>query len=210
MTIFAAVSKADPKHGRWILPLVIVGLIGFTYLFVNALPPGPGGETDTTVAANGGDGGTTSTTAAENGDGNGTETTTTAAVDPEVRAFSLTLDGFIETAETLAADAQQINDDWDARTVNYANTQELMGGLITSTDEFVGEVEQFEPPSEANEAWVSVLGITPELEAQAAAMLDGLVNSSGSEERLAALNAYRAAAADLAAAFEAARTAVAG
>jgi hypothetical protein len=33
------VSKQDPKHGRWILPLVIAGLVGLTYSFVNALPP---------------------------------------------------------------------------------------------------------------------------------------------------------------------------
>ncbi len=201
-------SKADPKHGRWILPLVIVGLIGFTYLFVNALPPGPGGAADTTlVAGDGGNGDTTTTTSA------GSEpdaTTTTAAVDPAVRAFSLTLDEFVETAQELAASAQTINDDWDARTVNYANTQELLGGLITSTDAFVGTVEQFEPPSQANEAWVTVLGITPELETQAAGMLDGLVNSAGSEERLAALAAYTTAAEDLVTAFEAARSAVTG
>ena len=32
-------SKEDPKHGRWILPVTIAALIGFTYLFVTALPP---------------------------------------------------------------------------------------------------------------------------------------------------------------------------
>ena len=201
-------SKADPKHGRWILPLVIVGLIGFTYLFVNALPPGPGGETETTLATNGTGVDATSTTVADS-DGT-TATSTTTPLDPAVRAFSVTLDGFVATADELSADAETINADWDGRTVSYANTQELLGGIITRTDEFVGEVEQFEPPADANEAWVSVLGITPELQTQAAAMLDGLVNSSGSEERLGALAAYQTAAADLVTAFEAARTAVGG
>ena len=28
----------DPKPGRWILPLVILGMIGFTYFFVRELP----------------------------------------------------------------------------------------------------------------------------------------------------------------------------
>ena len=52
-TIFSRVSKEDPKHGRWILPVVVAALIGFTYLFVNALPPAeiPVGTTTTTVAA---------------------------------------------------------------------------------------------------------------------------------------------------------------
>lgn len=200
-------SKADPKHGRWILPLVIVGLIGFTYLFVNALPPGPGGETDSTLAADDSIGGSASTTTA--GDGSAA-TSTTISVDPAVRAFNVTLDGFVETTQQLSDDAQSINDDWDDRTVNYANTQELLGGVITSTDELVAQVEQFEPPSAANEAWVTVLGITPELQTHAAGMLDGLVNSEGSEARLTALESYKTAAADLIAAFEEARTAVGG
>ena len=50
--ILAVVSKEDPKHGRWILPVVVAALIGFTYLFVNALPPAeiPVGTTTTVVA----------------------------------------------------------------------------------------------------------------------------------------------------------------
>ncbi len=55
-------SNPDPKPGRWILPLVIVGMIGFTYLFVNSLEGSAGDDpangADTTVGA-----GRTTTTA---------------------------------------------------------------------------------------------------------------------------------------------------
>src|SRR5690606_28312697 len=45
--------NADPKPGRWILPLVVLGMVAFTYFFVRALPSGsePGEETGTTLAA---------------------------------------------------------------------------------------------------------------------------------------------------------------
>ena len=49
-TIFSRVSKEDPKHGRWILPLVVLALVAFTYTFVNNLPAAETRPT-TTVAA---------------------------------------------------------------------------------------------------------------------------------------------------------------
>lgn len=50
-TIFAPVSKQDPKHGRWILPLVVAALVLFTYTFVNNLPPAETPTTTTAVAS---------------------------------------------------------------------------------------------------------------------------------------------------------------
>ena len=47
----------DPKPGRWILPLVILGMIGFTYFFVRELPEA---SPDSTLVAQ-----PTSTTLAE-------------------------------------------------------------------------------------------------------------------------------------------------
>ena len=50
----------DPKPGRWILPLVILGMIAFTYFFVRSLPEA---SPNTTLAA----GDTTPTTVGEGG-----------------------------------------------------------------------------------------------------------------------------------------------
>jgi hypothetical protein len=41
----------DPKPGRWILPLVVLGMVAFTYFFVRALPEGAEEPSDTTVSA---------------------------------------------------------------------------------------------------------------------------------------------------------------
>ena len=76
-------SKEDPKHGRWILPLVIVGLVGLTYSFVNALPPAEVPLGTTTVPV------TTSTLPPE---------TTTTTLPPDIAAFLLLLDVYEATA----------------------------------------------------------------------------------------------------------------
>ena len=48
----AMAINPDPKPGRWILPLVVLGMVAFTYFFVRALPSGSEeGATDTTIAA---------------------------------------------------------------------------------------------------------------------------------------------------------------
>jgi len=97
------VSKEDPKHGRWILPVVIAALIGFTYLFVTALPPAeiPVGTTTTVVASE------TTTTAP-------TETTTTT-LPADIAAFLSLVDGYEATATTVANDIDDTNTAWENR-----------------------------------------------------------------------------------------------
>ena len=43
----------DPKHGRWILPLIIVAMIVLTFTFVNSLEPA---ETEAGTTTTGQDG----------------------------------------------------------------------------------------------------------------------------------------------------------
>ena len=80
-------SKEDPKHGRWILPLVIAGLVGLTYSFVNALPPAEVPLASTTTAV------VTTTAPPE---------TTTTTLPPEIEAFMALVDGYEATALEIA------------------------------------------------------------------------------------------------------------
>lgn len=197
-TIFAPVSKADPKHGRWILPLVIGGLVLFTYLFVNALPPAPVdvAATTTTTAEGGGDGG--------GGGGDGT-TTTAASGDTE---FLAVIDDYASRTASLATQAQTINDDYDSEAADFATTRDAMIELQSSTDELVAEITAQEVPDAASAAWADVITPSNALSTAAAEMLDGLVNTAGSEKRLAELANYETAAADMSTGFDAARDAV--
>lgn len=204
-------SKADPKHGRWILPLVIAGLIGFTYLFVDALPPAAV-ETDTPAVAEPGNGtGGTGGTDTDGSDGttvdNGETTTTVAA---EVVAFLAAVDDFETRTAALAQEAQTINDDWDSDTIGFGETRDALSNLGLETTTLTSEINDAVVPQEAQEAWNVVLASSQTLDTAAADMLDGLVNSSTADQRLAALDTYTTTAADLAVGFDLARSAVGG
>jgi hypothetical protein len=193
------VSTADHKHGRWILPLVIGGLIGFTYLFVNALPPGTTDPTD--------NGDTAATTTVAGGDGTAAPTTTQPAASI---AFLTAIDDFAGRGAGFAEEAQTINDDWDNGTAEFAATRDAMTDLQTRTGTLATEIAATEVPPEAAEAWTTVVTAAEEMSTQSGAMLQGFVGSEGSEDRLNALAAYTTAAADLATGLDLSRTAVGG
>ncbi len=109
----------DPKPGRWILPLIIVGMVGFTYFFVQQLPGTQPEETTTTSAAN-----TTTTT----GDG-GEETTTTtggATVPAEVQDY-VEDEQFQAELAGIEADLLDVNTQQDAspRVIEYQDALAL-------------------------------------------------------------------------------------
>jgi hypothetical protein len=204
------VSRQDPKHGRWILPLVIAGLVGFTYIFVNALPPTePTDATgDTTVSsAAPGDG-------TDNGTGDGTDDGTGAAssstVAQDVAVFLLATDDYSIRTAALAAEAQRINDDWDARTADFADTRDALTEVQTQTAELATEISDQEVPEGATEAWNVVITSAQTMTTAAADMLDGLVNSSTADKRLGALATYVTTAADLESGLDLSRSAVGG
>jgi hypothetical protein len=184
--IFAPVSREDPKPGRWILPLVVAGLIGFTYVFVNALPAAEVSNVSSPTASTSTTTSTTSTTVEP----------TSTTLDPEVAAF-------IEATTTLAANvgdladlAQQINDDWDTRAEDFGTTRDALEDLEAQTITLADDTAAIETPP-AIEEWDDVIAGLDDLRQAAADMIDGLVNAEGSDPRLEALENYKIAAADI-------------
>ncbi len=204
----SAVSRSDPHHGRWILPLVIAGLVGFTYLFVNALPPAPVDGTDDTVA----DGGTATTVDGTTGtDGTGTDgSVTSTTVAGDVQAFITAVDDFSARTAQLAEDAQRINDDWDNRVVGLTPTTDALTQLQAQTSDLVSEINQVTVPPDATDVWATVTASASTLNTAALDMYDGLVNSPTADKRLGALDTYVTTAADMATSYEAAKVAVGG
>ena len=193
------VSRADPKPGRWILPLVVAGIIGFTYTFVNELPAAEVESPVTTTLA------PTTTTSSTT-----TVATTTTTLPPEVVAFVDSIDAFSTEAAGLVETATQLNEDWDARTINFGEVRSGLGDLRGTTADFNDAIAAAEVPEAATEAWVTVTESAAELGDAADAMLDGLVNSAGSERRLGALEDYKIAEATLQRALSTAQSAVTG
>ncbi len=179
-------SKEDPKHGRWLLPLVVLALVLFTYTFVNSLPPA---ETPTTTTAAAQE--RTTTTAPPE------ETTTTTVLAPEVVAFVATVDSLSAEANSMRAEAQTINDEYDTETTGYGATRDALSELKATTSDFndrIGELE-VDVPDAALEKWSDVTTAAAAMQIAADDMLDGLVNTAGAEKRLASLEDYNIAAA---------------
>lgn len=191
-------TNPDPKHGRWILPLVVAAIVLFTYIFVNTLPPGSVPDTTTTTTA----AETTTTTA-----GPGTTTTT---VPDALATFIADLDGYAATAATLLGDARTINQQWDDRTVGLSIIREELARISTETTALLASVQAAAPPPLVADAWDGILTSAQSLQQGAAAMVTGLESADTGEARRAALADYETAAADFSTAVTAVRTAAAG
>ena len=192
----------DPKPGRWILPLIIVGMVGFTYLFTNSIetvPEVPDNETSSS---------TSTTTTTEATDDTTTPPTQPIAINPEVQAYIAGLDNFDLSMANLGSRMAAANAAWDDRTATFGETRTALETLVTDATLFADEVAVAAPPAGDADlalAHESVVGAATAAKAAAEGVLDGLVNSEGSEDRLAALNAFNAAVADFNSAVSSAR-----
>ncbi len=180
-TIFAPVSKEDPKHGRWILPLVVLALVLFTYTFVTNLPAA---ETPTTTTSAARDQTTTTEPPEE---------TTTTALAPEIVAFAATVDVLSTQADAMRAEAQAINDDY-ADTDDYGSARDKLSELRVTTSEFNDSVGEVDVPPAAADKWSDVTTAAAAMQIASDDMFDGLTNTSGSEKRLNALEEFNIAA----------------
>lgn len=179
----------DPKPGRWILPLVVLGMVAFTYFFVRELPEA---TPDSTLAS----GGTTTTTIP-----GGTETTVdpgtgNGATDPEVQAYLTELDAIDAALQLLQAEMVAINTGFDAdpREVEFSDAEARMESVLTDTDALADQVAAMVVPAgfETNhQALTSAIDIAAGAAADA---LDGLRSSDPGDLRRAAVVAFTQAA----------------
>ena len=111
----------DPKPGRWILPVVILAMMGFAWLFINAAEDPTVSASDTTV--NGGSTGTTTTTTLPP---SGTTTTTMPA---DIVQYNLDITNAGIAMAGLQEKINNANNNWEDRTAAYADTVGILQGL---------------------------------------------------------------------------------
>ncbi|MDH3307881.1 MAG: hypothetical protein OEO77_10225 [Acidimicrobiia bacterium] len=186
-------QNPDPKPGRWILPLIILGMVGFTYVFVQSLQDRVEANPDLTTPAI-----STTTTLVDT-----ITTTTLPAVgvlpDAETQAY---LDGVEAWRASLAAldlEMTAINSDWDNRAIEYAAARDsIRDDLNPRINEFATTVADGLPPA-ANTVLTSLhdqLAAAASATADAAAgVLAGLQSSDTGEARAAALDEFATAVA---------------
>lgn len=114
-TTVLPVLSHDPKHGRWILPVIIVAMVLLTYTFVNGIEPAssPTGEPDP----------------GEDPAFSTTPTSSTTTFPPEVAAFMVTLDIFENQLEQYGTAVVDINAAWDSREVLFGDTRQALDDL---------------------------------------------------------------------------------
>ncbi len=142
-TVWPVLSH-DPKHGRWILPIIIAAMVVLTYTFVNGIEPAasPTGQPD--------DGPDPAFPT--------TPTSSTTTFPPNVAAFMVTLDIFENQLQQFAADVDRINASWDSRETSFGDTRQAFDDLKLQLDQWENDVAQVDGvPPELAEGHVALV-----------------------------------------------------
>ncbi len=165
-------------------------MVGFTYLFTNSI------ETVPEVPDNGSETSSTTTSSTEPSSDTTTATTAPVVINPEIQAYLAGLDNFELTLAALATRMNDANTAWDDRSATYSDSRDAFQVLITDTTTFADEVAAATPPAGEAELALEherIVAAASAAKTAAENVLDGLVNSEGSAERLAALEAFNSA-----------------
>jgi hypothetical protein len=177
--MLTVVSTTDPKPGRWILPVVILALIGFTYMFVNALPPADVAASTSTTSS------TTTTTIPA--------TTTSSTLPADIQAFLQEVERFEAEALALQADLELVNDNWENRENTGATLDETREGFEDVRDaaqELSNQVAATVVPEPFPPAWPDTIIAAQLIVSRADDVIDGLLAPDDGSQRRQAVTAY--------------------
>lgn len=173
--MLTAVSKEDPKPGRWVLPIAIAALIGFTYIFVNALPAADIAASTTTTQP------PTTTTLRP--------TTTTSTLPTAIVAFLLELDRFEKVANEVQTEMDAVNQTReDGSSFEEADTG--FEAVKDGAQELANQVAATTVPDEFMSAWPDTIAASQDLVVQAQVVIDGLHEPDDGTLRRAAVEEY--------------------
>ena len=176
--------NSDPKPGRLILPLVLIGMIATTYTFINRVATNNDIELVSTDA-------TTTTTTQEVIDS--TTSTTTTTIPEGIVNYLEEITGEKIQAIELGKKVLETNQRWDDKTTTYQEAQQEFEDFI---DDFANFVEIFTSPGppNTNSSLVSSheeLTILVNLIADdTVELLEGLTAPDTGERRSAALDSF--------------------
>ena len=180
--------KPDPKPGRWILPLVILAMVAFTYFFVGALTEA---SPDTTLVAG------PDTTVPDTSD-----TTEPAGnvgiVDDTTQAYLDELDAVNAILQVLDTEMIAVNDgfDTDPREIEYSDAESRLEVVANDTLALADQVTALVVPAGLEDNHQSVVSAITLCADAAAETLSGIRSSDTGQLRRAAVAAYTSSAGD--------------
>ena len=177
--------NSDPKPGRIVLPLVLIGMIATTYTFINRVATNNNLEIvteDTTVA-----------TSAEVVTEETTTSTTTTTLPEDYVAYLEEITAEKIQANELGKKVLEANQNWDDKTITYQEAKQEFAAFIEDAEEFVVTVTEPGPPNEyanlvtSHEELKTLVNLIAE---DTVELLAGLESSDKGEQRAAALDSF--------------------
>ena len=176
----------DPKPGRLVLPLVLIGMIATTYTFINRVATNNNLELEP-VAEEVVEPIETEPVEEE------TTTTTTTTLPDEVITYLEEISSEKIQSIDLATKVLEANDRWDNEEVTYQEAKDEFANFIEDAEQFVSTVSEPGPPStfaglvKSHEELKALVEL---IYADSQELLEGLTSSDTGERRAAALESF--------------------
>ena len=176
----------DPKPGRLVLPLVLIGMIATTYTFINRV------TTNNDLDINTNQEETVENIVPEIVEEDTTTTTTTTLPDEVVTYLEEISSEKIQSID-LATKVLEANDNWDNELITYQEAKDEFAEFIEDAQQFVETVAEPGPPStfaglvKSHEELKSLAEL---IYADTKELLEGLTSSDTGEQRAAALESF--------------------
>ena len=176
----------DPKPGRLVLPLVLIGMIATTYTFVNRVAT----NNDLDISVEEEVPVVEEETVTE--DSTTTSTTTTTLPD-EVVTYLEEIQGEKVQSDELGQKVLEANQRWDDEVTSYQEAKDEFAAFIQDAEQFTATVSDPGPPN----TFANLVTSHEELKVLAnliyedtKELLEGLTSSDTGERRAAALEAF--------------------
>ena len=176
----------DPKPGRLVLPLVLIGMIATTYTFINRVATNNNLEIEPSVEE-----------VIELVDDQPVEeettTTTTTTLPDEVVTYLEEISSEKIQSIDLATKVLEANDRWDNEEVTYQEAKDEFADFINDAEQFVSTVTEPGPPSTFTglvKSHEELKALVELIYADSQELLEGLTSSDTGERRAAALESF--------------------
>ena len=176
----------DPKPGRLVLPLVLIGMIATTYTFINRVTTNNNLEIEPSVEQ-------VVVDPEEEPVSEDTTTTTTTTLPGEVVTYLEEISSEKIQSIDLATKVLEANDKWDNEEISYQDAKDEFAEFIQDANQFVETVSEPGPPStfaglvKSHEELKSLAEL---IFADTEELLEGLTSSDTGERRASALDSF--------------------
>ena len=176
----------DPKPGRLVLPLVLIGMIATTYTFVNRVVSN--NDLDISVVEE-----EITTVEETETDDTTTTSTTTTTLPVEVVTYLEEIQGEKVQSDELGQKVLEANERWDDELSSYQEAKDEFAKFIEDAEQFANTISEPGPPN----TFANLVTSHEELTVLAnliyedtKELLEGLTSSDTGERRAAALDSF--------------------